>query len=66
MTKLKILKNTDIGKWIKYKNGSVGKIKSFDNKLKIAWIVYKCDDNWDTENWKNYTAKSTKYNDLLI
>lgn len=45
-----------------------GKIKNFDNDKKIAWVVYKVGDpeNWENEKWKNYTAASTKYEDLEL
>lgn len=60
------LLNEDIGKWVIYKNGDEGKIKSFNNEIKTAWVVYKCNNNWDLEHWKDYTAEATMYCDLTF
>ena len=39
----------------------VGRLKTFDNKNQIAWVVYK----WgETSEWENYTAQATNYSDL--
>lgn len=61
--------NSDIGKWVTYKTNfeeERGKLKSFNNETKIAWVVYKANGNWDAGHWKDYTAQSTKYEDLVI
>ena len=64
------LKEEDIGRWVTYKDGTGqeerGKVKSFNNERQIAWVVYKCNNNWDGEHWKDYTAASTNYSDLNI
>lgn len=62
------LKKDDIGKWVTYKpelENEQGKIKSFDNEKQIAWVVYKANNNWDGDHWKNYTAAATNYSDLI-
>lgn len=61
-----ILNKEDIGKWATYKNGERGKIKSFNNDLQVAFIVYKCNNNWDLDHWKDYTAEATNYYDINI
>jgi hypothetical protein len=63
------LTNADIGKWITYKpelEKERGRIKSFDNERKVAWVVYKASGNWDLDHWKNYTAQCTNYRDLYL
>jgi len=62
---IKSFKKSDIGKIVIYKNGDKGKIKFFDDKMKVAWIVYKCSNEWDS-GWKNYTAEATMYKDLIF
>ena len=37
-------------------------IKSFSNESKVAWVVYKCNNNWS--RYKDYTWVSTNYSDL--
>ncbi len=68
MGKAKKLKESDIGGWLTYirfdGTGERGKLKSFNNETQTAWIVYKCDNNWNDNRWKNYTAASTKYDDI--
>lgn len=57
----------DIGKWVIYKpelENERGRIKSFNNKRQIAWVVYKCDGDW--ANYGDYTAAATKFEDLTI
>lgn len=66
---IKELTNNDIGKWVVYqpdRENERGKIKSFNNVNKIAWVVYKCNNNWDLDHWKDYTGQSTKYDDLFF
>ena len=62
------LTKNDISRWAFYKPqvGELerGKIKSFDNKAQVAWVVYKCNEDWD--NYENYTAASTNYSDLRL
>lgn len=63
---MKKLNKTDIGRILTYVefDGSEqkGKLKAFDNEKQIAWIVYKCNNNWD--RFKDYTAAATKYSDI--
>jgi len=66
---MRLLLDNDIGKWVVYKpdrENERGKIKSYNNETQIAWVVYKCNNNWDSDRWKNYTGQSTKYEDLII
>lgn len=66
--KVKSLSQEDIGKWVIYKpdeENERGKIKKFNNITKIAWVVYKANNNWDGNHWKDYTAESTNYADLI-
>ena len=67
---MKKLTTEDIGRWVIYTDGTGeqerGKIKSFNNERQIAWVVYKANNNWDGEHWKDYTAASTNYEDLNI
>jgi len=66
---IEVLTDKDIGKWVIYKpdlENEKGRIKSFDNNKKIAWIVYKANGNWDLDHWKDYTGVSTKYEDLIL
>jgi len=64
MSKIITLKEEDTGKWVYYKKEERGKIKSFNNDSKTAWVVYKCNNNWDLDHWKDYTACATNYSDL--
>ncbi len=64
--KIKKLIDDDIGRWVTYTNGDTGKIKEFDNEAEIAWVIYKCNGNWDMDQWKEYTAEATQYDDLFF
>lgn len=67
--KITVLTEQDIGKWVVYKpelENEIGKIKSFNNERQIAFVVYKANNNWDGDHWKDYTASSTSYNDLAF
>ena len=64
---ISFLTDGDLGRWVVYKpelENERGRIKSFNNETKTAWVVYKCNNNWDLDHWKDYTAQSTKYQDL--
>ena len=39
-----------------------GIIKDLNESQTIAWVVYKCDNEW--ENYKNYTGAATNIQDL--
>ncbi len=61
------LTDRDIGNWFTYVSfdgEERGKLKFFNNETETAWIVYKANNNWDDDQWKNYTAQSTKYSDI--
>jgi len=63
------LTDKDIGRWVIYKpslKNQTGKIKSFNNETKVAFVVYKANNNWDLDHWKDYTAQATKYQDLYF
>lgn len=67
MESIKILQDTDIGKFVVYDDWFAqeqGIIKSFSNDKKIAWVVYKC--WWDRWNYKSYTWQSTQYEYLFF
>ncbi len=49
----------DVFKWCE-----TWKIKSFNNDLKIAYVVFKCNNDWN--NFKNYTAEACNYNSLAF
>jgi hypothetical protein len=63
----KLCKN-DLWKRVIYKSFCVGSdieewvIKSYSNDSKVAWVVYKC--NNDGNNYKNYTWVPTNFCDL--
>lgn len=61
---------SDIWKWVTYidvfKWNETWKLKSFDNEKQIAYIVFKCNNNWDGEDWKDYTAQSCNYSNLSL
>ena len=65
---MKTFTEKDIGSWVTYKDGTgqteEGKLKSFDNTKQLAWVVYKSNENWDGDHWKDYTAACTNYSDL--
>ena len=59
------LSEADYGKWFLYSDWfttEVGKLKSWDNVTKIAWVVYKTGDNWDKRDC--YTSQATSYSNL--
>lgn len=62
------LSKKDIGKTVVYAKGAeweeTGKIKSFNNEITTAFVVFKCNNDWD--NFKDYTGQSTKYSDLNL
>ena len=41
-----------------------GIIKDLNDSQTIAWVVYKCDDEWS--NYQNYTGCATNIQDLSI
>lgn len=61
------LNRRDIGRWIYYMGlageREGGKIKSFNNESRTAWVVFKCDGNWD--HYETYTGESVNYDDLF-
>lgn len=68
MKQIKILEDEDIGKFVFYIlfDGTLqpGKIKGYNNDLKIAWVVYHCNNEW--HDYQNYTGASTNYSDLTF
>lgn len=58
--KLEELSKSDIGRWVGYKNGDVGRIKSFNNLH--VFVVFNCDNDW--ENFYNYTGAGCRDEDL--
>lgn len=58
----------DIWTWLTYdwrEGRQTGKLKSYNNDTKTAFIVFKCNNNWDADHWKDYTAESVRYSDIL-
>jgi len=64
MRKFTSLTPFQIGQFVRHTGGEIGKIKSFDNELQRAFVVFNCNGNWNEDQWKDYTAESTKYSDL--
>lgn len=67
------LEESDIGRWVWYVPSHAkddrsqwerGKVKSFKSETRHAFVVYNANDNWDDDHWKDYTAASTRYDDL--
>ena len=57
----------DIGKWVTYRSYGgdkveYGKIKSWNDRF--VFVVYNANNNWDGDNWKNYTGAATNPEDL--
>ncbi len=53
----------DLGSFIYYgEEKQKGKIKSYNNEKKIAFVVYSCNNDWN--NYLQYTAEATNYEDL--
>lgn len=68
-----VLEDSAIGRWVWYVPNHAkddksqwerGKIKSFRNNDQHAFVVYNANDNWDGDHWMDYTAASTRYDDL--
>jgi hypothetical protein len=59
----------DIGRWVTYEGAAGererGRIKAFNNERQVAFVVYKANNNWDGDHWKDYTAAATSYRDIL-
>lgn len=60
------LKKGNIGAWVKFIDGAgkndYGRLKSFDNEIRLAWIVFHCAGQW--HKYYNYTAQGVKYGDF--
>jgi hypothetical protein len=41
-----------------------GRIKSYNNERRIAWVVYDHGNNSMIDHYQEYTAASTNYDDL--
>ena len=68
MKKIILLLDSDIGAWVVYNpnlENERGRIKSFNNERQVAWVVYKANNNWDGDHWKDYTAVATNYSDIF-
>jgi hypothetical protein len=61
---LENLTDKDKGRWVEYvsphNNVEQGRIKSWNDKW--IFVVYKCDNNWDS--YTNYTGCATSPEDL--
>lgn len=62
------LKPSDIGRYVFYRPmigaPELGRIKNYDNKTQVAWVVYKWDNQ--PERWEEFTACATDYADLTF
>lgn len=68
MIRIAELTQKDIGKWVVYRSyygdkQETGKIKSWNSHF--IFVVYKANNNWDLDHWKDYTAAATKEIDLF-
>lgn len=63
---INLLYPEDIGKFVyyTYHTKERGKIKSYDNQRRVAWVVFLCDENW--ENFSDYTANMCDYKNLTL
>jgi hypothetical protein len=43
-----------------------GKVKSICDDTNYVFVVYHCNNNWDVNHWKDYTAARTATKDLKI
>ena len=69
MKQIENLTDKDLGKYVIYKpelENERGRIKSYNNDKKIAYVIYKANGNWDGDHWKDYTAQATRYEDLVF
>lgn len=64
------LTDEHIGKRVEYHDWMWGKqsgrIKSYNNEKRIAFVVYNCNSNRDADHRKDYTAQSTSYDDIVL
>lgn len=63
------LTNEDIGRWVTYKpelENERGRILRYNNETRVAWVVYRANENWDLNHWRDYTAAATNYLDLYF
>jgi len=64
MVNIKELTADDIGKWVKYSDGTgryeIGRIKSWNEYF--IFVVYKCNDEWD--RYQDFTGQATSQQDL--
>lgn len=61
------LTEKDIGRFVIFNDShkkEKGRIKRFDNKAQVAWVVYNCNNDWD--NYQSYTAAATHYKHLEL
>lgn len=49
---------TDLGQW------EQGRIKSYDNDRKIAWVVYHRNNVDKVNRYQDFTGEATEYRDL--
>jgi hypothetical protein len=67
MINIKDLTGKDIGRWVVYRSSGGdklerGKLKSWNDKY--IFVVYNTGGNWDGDLWQDYTAASTRPEDL--
>lgn len=60
-------KKFEIGEWVTYipfkkchkSLYEHGKVKSICDDPDYLFVVYHCNNNWDLDHWKDYTAQRT-------
>jgi len=55
------LTNEHIGVWVVTLTGNLGRIKSYDNQKKRAWVVFSYHCNKDWKNFLNYGGRVVRY-----
>lgn len=57
---LKDLTQKDVGRWVRYDGGEVGRIKSWNGSY--IFVVYSCNKEWD--RYQDFTGAATRPDEL--